>query len=146
MGMEKRLLFDRVTLDSGDIAPGNVERAAVVEANLADTGLSIGNRTAVAAGIAAHPIAIQLFPQSRVAFADALVSRQNVAQRGHTYILRLWLPKGCRFCRTVLASLLRSGRRGKPRLYGLADKMVWQKLAGENKMENPAQFDSDFAR
>jgi hypothetical protein len=44
----------------------------------------------VAAGIAAHAIAIQLFPKSRVALADAIVGSKNVAQRGHTYILRLW--------------------------------------------------------
>jgi hypothetical protein len=32
----------------------------------------------VAAGIAAHSIAIQLFPKSRVAFADAGVGREDV--------------------------------------------------------------------
>ena len=88
--VEKWLLLDRVTLHSGDIAPGNVERAAVVEADLADTGLSLGNRATVAAGITADTIAIQFFPKSRVAFADAVVSRQNVVQGSHTYILRLF--------------------------------------------------------
>jgi hypothetical protein len=94
--MEKRLLLDRVTLHSGDITPGNVECASVVEANLADTGLSLGNWATVAAGIAAHSIAIQLFPKSGVAFADALVSSQDVAQSRHTHILRLW-DWVCRF-------------------------------------------------
>ena len=61
----------------------------MVEANFADAGLSLGNRAAVAAGIAAHAIAIQLLPESGVGFADAIVGRQNVVQRGHNYILRL---------------------------------------------------------
>jgi hypothetical protein len=90
VGVEKRLLLNWVTLNSGDIAVGNIERATVIEANLADTGLSLGNRAAVAAGIAAHSIAIQLFPEGRVAFADSLVGSQNIAQRGHESILRLF--------------------------------------------------------
>src|SRR3981081_3637842 len=89
MGVEKRLLLDRVTLNSSDVAVGNIERATVIETNLADTGLSLGNRTAVAAGIAAYSIAIQLFPKSRVAFADAGVRSEDVVQCGHGYILRL---------------------------------------------------------
>jgi hypothetical protein len=94
VGVEKRLLLDRVTLNSSDIAVGNIECATVIETNLADTGLSLGNRAAVAAGIAAYPIAIQLFPKSRVAFADAGVSSQNVVQRGHESILRLFQVLG----------------------------------------------------
>jgi hypothetical protein len=89
MGMEKRLLLDRVTLNSSDVAVGNIERATVIETNLADTGLSLGNRAAVAAGITAYSITIQLFPKSRVAFADADVGSEDVVQRGHRYILRL---------------------------------------------------------
>src|SRR5713226_3853584 len=89
ISVEERLLLDGVTLNSGNIAPGNIERATVIEANLADTGLSLGNRAAVAAGIAAYPIAIQLFPKSRVAFADAGVRSEDVVYRGHRYILRL---------------------------------------------------------
>src|SRR5580700_3539096 len=64
VGMEKRLLLDRVTLHSGDIAPGNIERATMVEANLADARLSLCNRAAVPAGIAAHPVAVQLFQRA----------------------------------------------------------------------------------
>src|SRR5208337_5081896 len=86
VGVEERLLLDWITLHSGDVAPGNVERATVVEANLADTGLSLWNRTAVAAGITAHSIAIQLFPKSGIALANAIVGHQNVAQRGHSSI------------------------------------------------------------
>ncbi len=87
VSVEKRLFLDGVTLHSGNVSPGNVERATAVEANLADAGLSLGNRAAVAAGIATDAIAIQLFPKSGVAFAHALVRRQDVAQRGHSSIL-----------------------------------------------------------
>src|SRR5260370_28226623 len=102
ISVEEGLLLDGVTLNSGNIAPGNIERATVIEANLADAGLSLGNWAAVAAGIAAHSIAIQLFPKSGVAFADSGVSRQNVAQRGHVSILRLFFA--CRFL-TISSSL-----------------------------------------
>jgi len=51
--------------------------------------LSLGNRAAVSAGIAAHAIAIQFFPKRRGAFADALAGGENIAQGGHKYILRL---------------------------------------------------------
>jgi hypothetical protein len=78
VSVEKRLLLNRITLNSSDISIGNVERATVIEANLADTGLSLRNRAAVAAGIAAYPIAIQLFPKSRVAFSDAGVGGEDV--------------------------------------------------------------------
>jgi hypothetical protein len=50
----------------------------MVEANLADTGLSLGNRTTVAAGITADSIAIQFLPNGRVAFADAGVRSEDV--------------------------------------------------------------------
>jgi len=40
--MEERLLLDGVALHSGNIAPGNVESAAAIEANLADAGLAVG--------------------------------------------------------------------------------------------------------
>jgi hypothetical protein len=76
--MEERLLLDGVALHSGNIAPGNVESAAAIEANLADAGLAVGNRTAVSAGIATNAIAIQLFPKTGVALADALTGGQNV--------------------------------------------------------------------
>src|SRR5450755_4613604 len=109
MGVEERLLLDRVTLHSGNVAVGNEERATVVKTNLADTGLSLGNRAAVTAGIAADAIAIQLFPQSRVAFADVIVGHQDVTQRGHNFILRRLkansLPSGHRGIAAISCSL-----------------------------------------
>ena len=88
MGVKKRLLLDGITLHSGNVAPRSVEFAAVVEANLADSGLTFGDGATVAAGMAAQAIAIQLFPESGVGFADASVGGQNVAQCRHGFILR----------------------------------------------------------
>jgi hypothetical protein len=42
-------------------SPGNVERSTPVEADFADPRLPIGYRAAMSAGVAAHPIAVQLF-------------------------------------------------------------------------------------
>jgi hypothetical protein len=49
--------------------------------------LSFRDGAAVAAGIAAHAVAVERFPERVVAFADALI--HNVAQRGHDSIVRL---------------------------------------------------------
>src|ERR1700676_5468928 len=89
MSVEKWLLLDRIALHSGNIAPGNVKRAALVKANFADPRLPVGNRAAMSTGIAAHTIAIQLFPECPVALADASVGLKNVLQSGHRCILRL---------------------------------------------------------
>ena len=40
MGVEERLLFDGIALQSGGVSPGDVERAAAVEADLAYAGLA----------------------------------------------------------------------------------------------------------
>src|SRR5258708_10136660 len=96
MSVEERLLLYRVTLHSSDIAPGNIESSTVVETNLTDARLSLGNGTAVAAGVAAYSIAIQLLPKSRVAFAHAGVSSQDVVQRSHISILRRFLARRVR--------------------------------------------------
>jgi hypothetical protein len=89
MSVKKWLLLDRIALHSGNVAPGNVKRAAMVKPNFADSGLPVGNWAAVSTGIAAHAIAIEFLPECRVAFADALVGRKNILQRGHPCILRL---------------------------------------------------------
>lgn len=91
--MEEWLLLDGIALHSGNVAVGNVERAAVIEANLADAGLSVGNRATVTAGITADAIAIELFPESGIAFADAGVGRQDVTQGGHNFIICLGTAK-----------------------------------------------------
>jgi hypothetical protein len=57
--MEKGLLLDGIALHTADVAPGNVQRAALVIADLADSGLTLRNGATMSAGVAANPIAIE---------------------------------------------------------------------------------------
>ena len=77
--VEKRLLLDGVALDAADVAPGDVESPAAVEAHLANARLSLQNGTLVAAGIAPDAGAIQRLPQH--AFLDML--GQDFSLGGH---------------------------------------------------------------
>ena len=79
VGMEERFLFDGIALHSAHVAPGHVEHATLVVAHLADARLTIGNGTAVSAGVAAHPVAIELLVQ--IALTDILVD--DVAKGRH---------------------------------------------------------------
>jgi hypothetical protein len=79
--MEKGLLFDGIALHSGGISPRHVESAATVKAHLADSGLPLGNGTAVAAGKAADALIAEILVERRIGFADSLV--ENVPQGGH---------------------------------------------------------------
>jgi hypothetical protein len=56
--MKKRFLFDGIALHSGDVSKRSVKRAALIEANLADSRLSVRYGAAMAAGKTAHAIAI----------------------------------------------------------------------------------------
>jgi hypothetical protein len=58
ISMEKRFLFDGIALHSGDVSERSIERAAMVETNLADSWLSVRYGAAMAAGKAPHAIAI----------------------------------------------------------------------------------------
>jgi hypothetical protein len=71
MSVEKWLLFDGITLHPGDVSKRSIERAAMVETNLADPGLSVRDGAAMAAGKAPHAIAIQFFPERGGSFADS---------------------------------------------------------------------------
>jgi hypothetical protein len=72
MNVEERLLLDGIALDSADVAVGDVELAAEVEADFADSGLPFGDGALVSAGVAAQAIAVQRFHQLRRGFADVL--------------------------------------------------------------------------
>ena len=50
IGMEERLLLDGIALHARGVSPGNVELAAAIEADFADSGLAFGNGAAVSAG------------------------------------------------------------------------------------------------
>lgn len=81
VSMEERFLFDGIALHSGGVSPGDVERAAAVEANFADAGLAFGNGAAVATGKTADAIVVKFFVERGVGFADSLV--QDIAEGGH---------------------------------------------------------------
>ena len=79
IGVKKRLLLDGIALDPADVSPRHIESTAAVVAHFADSGLPLRDGAAMAAGITAHPIAIELLIQ--VAFAHLLVD--DIAERGH---------------------------------------------------------------
>jgi hypothetical protein len=75
ISVKERLLLNGIALHAAHISPGHVESATLVVAHLADTGLAIGNRTAMATGVTTHAIAVELLVE--FTFADVLVN--NVA-------------------------------------------------------------------
>ena len=77
--MEEGLLFYGVALHTADVAPGDVQGSATVVANLADSGLTIRDRTAVPTGETAHPVAVKFLV--KLALADVLVN--DVTQGRH---------------------------------------------------------------
>jgi hypothetical protein len=81
IGVKERLLLDGVALHAGGVSPGDIEFATAIEADFADSGLTVGDRAAVAAGEAAHAIVAERFDEGRIGFADSVV--ENVAQGGH---------------------------------------------------------------
>jgi hypothetical protein len=80
MGVKERLLLDRVTLGSGSVSPGDVERAAAIVADFADAGLAFGDGAAVAAGEAAHAVVLKLLVKTGISLADSFV--ENTAEGG----------------------------------------------------------------
>jgi hypothetical protein len=85
MGMEKRFLFDGVALQSSGISPRNVERTTAIEADLADAGLTLGNRAAMAAGETANTIVVEFFVERSVRFPNSAV--EDFTQGRHRNLL-----------------------------------------------------------
>jgi hypothetical protein len=81
MRVKEWLFLYRVALGSGGVSPGDVERAASVVADFADSGLTFGDGAAVAAGEAAHAVVLKFLVKIGSGFADALV--ENGAESGH---------------------------------------------------------------
>ena len=73
MGVEEGLLFHGIALGSGGVSPGNVEFAAAVEADFADSGLAFGDGTTMPAGEAAQAMVFKVLDQAWVGLADLLV-------------------------------------------------------------------------
>ena len=85
--MEKRLLLHWIALHSADISPGHVQLSAVIESHLAHTWLAFRNRTAVSAGKAAHPIAINWLVEMKIAFAHMLIEDFAQGRQGGVPLL-----------------------------------------------------------
>jgi hypothetical protein len=81
MSVEEWFLFDGVALGAGGVSPGNVERAAAVVADFADSGLAFRDRAAMSAGEAAHAVVVEFLVENGIGFADSLV--ENGAGGGH---------------------------------------------------------------
>src|SRR5258708_38506706 len=79
MSMEEGLFLYRVALDAAGIAPGHIQGAAPVVANLADPRLAGRDLATVPAGKTPHPVAVELF----VPFALANVFMNDFVQRTH---------------------------------------------------------------
>ena len=91
MGVEEWLLLDGITLGSGNVSPGNVERAAAVVAHFADAGLAVGDGTAVAARETANPAMVELLVQARVGFMNSFV--EKTAKGGHGTSVIILIPQ-----------------------------------------------------
>jgi hypothetical protein len=81
MSVEERLLLDGIALRSGDVSPGHVECSALVIANLANAGLTVGDRATVSAGKTANAIFVEPLVKERIGFADSLI--ENAAKGRH---------------------------------------------------------------
>ena len=79
VGVEEGFLFDWIALHSTHISPGNVENPALVETQFANSGLTVGDGTTVAAGVTTHAVAVQFFVE--IAFTNLPI--QNFAEGRH---------------------------------------------------------------
>jgi hypothetical protein len=81
MRVEKWLLFDGVALGAGGVSPGDVEGAAAVVADFADSGLAFGDGAAVPASEAAHAIVLEFLVEMGIGFDRLIV--EDGAEGGH---------------------------------------------------------------
>ena len=81
MGMEERLLLDRIALHAADVAVRHLQYAATIEADLADAGGAVRNGTRVTARMAAQPAAIDRLDELRRSLDRP--HRQNFGEGGH---------------------------------------------------------------
>src|SRR5258708_10913390 len=88
--VEERLLLDRIALGSGNVSPGNVEGAAAVVTDFADTRLAVGDGAAVAAGEAANPAMVELLVQARIGLMNSFV--EETAKGRHETSVTILIP------------------------------------------------------
>jgi len=86
MGMEEGFLFDRIALDAADVAPRHVQPSALDEPYLAHARRPFGDRTLVAAGVAAKATVRDALDEIRRGLSGTL--GQDFCQRRHGNIVR----------------------------------------------------------
>ena len=87
ISVEERLLLDRITLHAAHVSPRNIQRSAAIVTNLANSRLTVWNRTAVAASVTTHTIAIELFVKlalTHVFVNDVTQGRHNEYLYGYS--------------------------------------------------------------
>ena len=84
MGVEERLLLDRIALHAADVAIRHVQHAAAIEAHLADAGGAVGNGTRVAARMTAQPAAVDRLDQLRRGLDRP--GLEHLSESGHEFI------------------------------------------------------------
>ena len=72
VGVEERLLLDRIALHAADVAPRHAQRAAVVEPHLAHAHRAVGDRALMTAGMTAQTIALERLDELGRRFVRAL--------------------------------------------------------------------------
>ena len=65
IGVEERLLLDRIDLQRGDVAARHAQHAVLVVADLADALEAVEDLAAMAARVAAHRFVLQLVDELR---------------------------------------------------------------------------------
>ena len=83
VGVEERLLLDRVALHTGNIAPGHPQVAPFVVADLADADCPIRNRAPMSARKAPEPVRVDLL----VDLPLPGVSTEGLGEGGHRWVL-----------------------------------------------------------
>src|SRR5437764_4862172 len=93
MGMEERLFLNGIALHSCGVSPGNVERAAAIEADFADSGLTFWDGAAVTAGETSDTVIVELLVKRRVRLADLQI--ENLTEGRHRILCRYSTSENC---------------------------------------------------
>jgi hypothetical protein len=113
--VEEGLLLDRIALGSGGVAPRDIEFAAAVVADFADSGLAFRDGTAMSARETAEAIVVELLVESGFGFTDSFV--ENTAEGGHGDLVLILTRLYCGGFNKVRAGIekYRASLDGQPR-------------------------------
>ena len=84
LGVEERLLLDRIALHAADVAPRHVQPPAAIEADLAHAHRALGDRTLVPAGVAADASALDRLDELGRRLGGARLERSGESGHGRT--------------------------------------------------------------